>query len=365
METNYFWDAVTGTCLGELDENGDVTVQYTTNPQTGELISENHAGEEVYHHYDGDGNTRQTTDSAGNVLGEATYTAFGETVAESGDMNTTYLNRGRQGYSTDSLTGDQSRGGKDYSPSIGRHLSLTCLVVGPSSHGNGYSPAASLDGTAAEFRRYADVLALRGRHTDANEGRAFSFFADGPWDGWPSRQPHEWRYCFRSVVKTDNKCQKFANCAGGHAIIIFGELLPDGSRRQPEIGSDWHIPCPDDEELSGGNYGCGWAGGTPHWEMAFRPTSCRTLCRSNRVLMHGRGAGNSGENASNLDILDCLKKLIPGTPFRHFTRNCIWWAKKRAIPECGLRFCTASGPKLEDVLDRRNPGLPFGGRPNF
>jgi hypothetical protein len=36
METNYFWDSVTGTCLAELDENGDVTVQYATNPQTGE-----------------------------------------------------------------------------------------------------------------------------------------------------------------------------------------------------------------------------------------------------------------------------------------------------------------------------------------
>ena len=76
METDYFWDAVTGTCLAELDETGDVTVQYTANPQTGELISENHAGEEVYHHYDGEGNTRQTTDSAGNVLGKATYDAL-------------------------------------------------------------------------------------------------------------------------------------------------------------------------------------------------------------------------------------------------------------------------------------------------
>ena len=69
METDYFWDALTGTCLAELSEAGDVTVQYTVNPQTGELISENHAGEEVYHHYDGDGNTRQTTDSDGNLLG--------------------------------------------------------------------------------------------------------------------------------------------------------------------------------------------------------------------------------------------------------------------------------------------------------
>ena len=108
--------------LAELDENGDVTVQYTANPQTGELISENHAGEEVYHHYDGDGNTRQTTDSAGNVLGEATYTAFGETVAESGDMNTTYRFRGEHGLLTDPTTGEVFMGSGEYSPSLGRML---------------------------------------------------------------------------------------------------------------------------------------------------------------------------------------------------------------------------------------------------
>ena len=120
METNYFWDSVTGTCLAELDENGDVTVQYTVNPQTGELISENHAGEEVYHHYDGEGNTRQTTDSDGDVLGESSYTAFGETVAESGDMGTTYRFQGRRGYTTDPLTGDVSNPGSEYFPSAGR-----------------------------------------------------------------------------------------------------------------------------------------------------------------------------------------------------------------------------------------------------
>ena len=123
METNYFWDAVTGTCLAELDENGDVTIQYTTNPQTGELISENHAGEEVYHHYDGDGNTRQTADSAGDVLGEATYNAFGETVAEGGDMKTAYRFRGQQGFATDPRTGDVSFASRNYSPNLGRWLS--------------------------------------------------------------------------------------------------------------------------------------------------------------------------------------------------------------------------------------------------
>ncbi len=124
MLTRYLWDYATNTCLAEVNEQGETTVDYTVDPQTGELISENHGGQEVYHRYDGDGNTRQTADSAGNVLGEATYDAFGETVAESGDMKTTYRFQGQRGFSTDALTGDVSRTHQNYSPSLGRQLSL-------------------------------------------------------------------------------------------------------------------------------------------------------------------------------------------------------------------------------------------------
>ena len=49
-------------------------------------------------------------------------TAFGETVAESGDMKTTYRFRGQQGFSTDPLTGDVSKANQNYSPPIGRRL---------------------------------------------------------------------------------------------------------------------------------------------------------------------------------------------------------------------------------------------------
>ena len=47
MRTQYLYDDVTGACIAEFDENGDTQVEYTTNPQTGELISENHNGQEV------------------------------------------------------------------------------------------------------------------------------------------------------------------------------------------------------------------------------------------------------------------------------------------------------------------------------
>ena len=124
MLTRYLWDYATNTCLAEMDEQGETLVDYTVDPATGELISENHGGQEVFHRYDGDGNTRQTADSAGNVLGEATYSAFGETVSESGDMQTTYRFRGQRGFSTDPLTGDVYSANQNYSPTLGRRLSL-------------------------------------------------------------------------------------------------------------------------------------------------------------------------------------------------------------------------------------------------
>ena len=124
MRTQYLYDDVTGACIAEFDENGDTQVEYTTNPQTGELISENHDGQEVYHRYDGEGNTRQTTDSAGNVLGEATYDAFGEPVAESDAMTTTYRFQGQRGYATDPASGYVARSPYEYSPTVGRSLTI-------------------------------------------------------------------------------------------------------------------------------------------------------------------------------------------------------------------------------------------------
>ncbi len=63
--------------------------------------------------------------------------AFGKTVAESGDLRTTYRFRGQQGFSTDQLTGDISEANQNYSPSLGRSLSLA------SRDGRGYTGGAS------------------------------------------------------------------------------------------------------------------------------------------------------------------------------------------------------------------------------
>ena len=162
MQTNYLWDDVTGTCLAEYDEHGETTVEYTVNPQTGELISERRDGEDIYHHYDGDGNTRQTTDSASNVLGETTYDAFGETVASSGDMKTDYRFRGQQGFSTDPVTGDVSKAIQNYAPSLGRRLSAGNFSVVSGHDPNAYLVVASrLGGNRSLFTTMSSVTQIQ------------------------------------------------------------------------------------------------------------------------------------------------------------------------------------------------------------
>ena len=186
MQTHYLWDDVTNTCLAEFDENGDVTVEYNVNPQSGELISERRDGEDIYHRFDGDGNTRQTADSAGNVLGKATYDAFGETVAASGDMKTTYRFRGQQGFSTDPLSGDVRGAIKSYSPSLGRWLTLASCSNKRCGR-RAYSIVGSVRVTAVRsgtsYRGKAAAKTFSATHYPGNRRRASTnVFQAGPND---------------------------------------------------------------------------------------------------------------------------------------------------------------------------------------
>ena len=195
MRTQYLYDDVTGACIAEFDENGDAQVEYTANPQTGELISENHGGQEVYHRYDGEGNTRQTTDSNGNVRGEATYSAFGETVAESGDMKTTYRFRGQRGNSTDPLTGYMSymsKRNQAYSPSLGRVLSVVGLTHGYDFRFKHTPMAGGPPGSSARFGYRTAQAGLGASVTATSVRKSWS-----SWETFPTdiQESHALRNC--------------------------------------------------------------------------------------------------------------------------------------------------------------------------
>ena len=74
--THYVWDELSDNVLMETDENGEVTAEYTQEPELyGSVVSQNRGGTESFHHFDGQGSTRQLTDASETVTDEVTYSA--------------------------------------------------------------------------------------------------------------------------------------------------------------------------------------------------------------------------------------------------------------------------------------------------
>ena len=74
-------------------------------------------------------------------------------------------------------------------------------------------------------------------------------------------------------------------------------------------------------------------------ESSFRPEYTYMLCKTKcRKLKYGSGAGKSGEDASDSEIMDCLKSYPASSDYNSFTYNCRTWANE-ALAGCGLEFC--------------------------
>lgn len=122
--TYYIWDEVNDTLLMEKDEAGNTIAEYTHEPgQFGPLISQHRNGQTRYHHFDGQGSTRQLTDANQDVTDAAVYTAFAEPVTGSGDSAQPFMYKGAFGYYTDSETGDITVRRRPLRPVIARWLS--------------------------------------------------------------------------------------------------------------------------------------------------------------------------------------------------------------------------------------------------
>lgn len=120
--TYYLYDPINGEVDRELDENGNVIVEYTREPD-GMLISENRGGVSRQYHFDADGNTLALTDDSGNITDTFAYNASGQATERTGTTPTPYQYHGQQGYYRDSETGDYRVQRRDYSPEKGRWLS--------------------------------------------------------------------------------------------------------------------------------------------------------------------------------------------------------------------------------------------------
>ena len=105
MATNYIWNSVTDNVLVEVDDAGGVQATYTQEPSLyGSVVSQKRNGVTSYYHFDGQGSTRQLTDSDQDVTDTATYSAFGEVVEKTGATVNPWGYKGDLGYHADEST---------------------------------------------------------------------------------------------------------------------------------------------------------------------------------------------------------------------------------------------------------------------
>ena len=129
---NYIWDEVNDTLLMEKDEDGNTMASYTYEPgRYGPLISQHRGGQSSYYQFDGQGSTRQLTDAGDAVTDTCAYTAFGETVAQSGTTTNPFGYRAALGYYLNPETNDFCAPGGVLVPSVGRWLAPDNAGVSP------------------------------------------------------------------------------------------------------------------------------------------------------------------------------------------------------------------------------------------
>ena len=123
MGTRYLWDPVEDNIVKELDDAGNTTANYTTEPYLyGDLISQRRAGQSSFYHYDGQGSTTSLTDSAANVTDTYAYSAFGELTARTGGTVNPFQYVGQKGYYRQEETGECDVQRRTLDPAQGRWL---------------------------------------------------------------------------------------------------------------------------------------------------------------------------------------------------------------------------------------------------
>ena len=168
MAITYYEYDINGHLIEELDENGNVLVEYT-HLLDGTLISERRNGVDRFYHSDGDGNTTCLTDENGDLTDTFAYNSSGEVTERTGTTPTPFQFQGQQGLYFDSETGDYLSNDRPLSPGEGRWLSAdpfglddgsNLYLFAKNNSGNllGLTGLASKGRTPFEFSPSQDAL---------------------------------------------------------------------------------------------------------------------------------------------------------------------------------------------------------------
>ena len=109
VAVNYLWNPLNDNIVREFDDSGTAVAEYTTEPDLyGNVVSQYRTGQTSYLHFDGQGNTSELTNDAGNVTDAIRYRAFGELEERTGSTDIRFQFVGLKGYWTDVDTHEYS-----------------------------------------------------------------------------------------------------------------------------------------------------------------------------------------------------------------------------------------------------------------
>ena len=267
--------------------------------------------------YDLNGNVMGLVNATnGNISAKYEYGPFGEVFCSVGDM----AKVNPFGFSTkytDNETDLVYYGYRYYSPALGRWLSRDPIEEKGGLNLYGFvnnDPVNNFDLDGKEMG-WNICPGCRRRFIDRG-----SLQFKCPYCGWPppdEQYPEGFSLCQRDIQK-DGCCD---------VLGILGDFVG---------GEHTYVQYINNEGKKWG-YGFGNSGVVP--ENAFNPNHCKKCKRTNRTLRFGGSAGKSGNEATDEEIKDCIKKYPNRKTYKWFSLwnryNCKDWAKESVL-NCGL-----------------------------
>jgi RHS repeat-associated protein len=146
-KTCFLWDPIEDNIVKELDGGRATVAEYTTEPSLyGDIVSQNRGGVESQFHYEAQGSTLAVTDDNQNDTDTFAYTAFAEVTERTGTTEILFQYIGRNGYYTDSVTGQIIVRRRPYDSARARWLAADPLTgTGERSQLNAYVANSGLN----------------------------------------------------------------------------------------------------------------------------------------------------------------------------------------------------------------------------
>lgn len=125
VAVNYLWNPINDNIVREFDDAGATIAEYATEPDLyGSVVSQYRDGDTSYLHFDGQGNTTELTNDAGDVTDTIRYSTFGDVTAYTSPTDLPFKYLGQIAYYSDVEAGDYSVRQQVLSPQEGRWLSV-------------------------------------------------------------------------------------------------------------------------------------------------------------------------------------------------------------------------------------------------